>query len=1005
MTRQQDGSAGPISGPLVINDLPNSFGSVNGKDPLYGVSGTQSFSGNKGDYQELGHDPLLALAAGTYSVKFNASDVSGVHTIFSKDANGYGAGGHLTSYIKDGVLQLRFQSDGKSEYLKLGSVEVGREYNLSVSFGDDGLKAYIDGIFAGAKAGFKQTMEVNQESLVLGASAMHRYDSSQAANYEFAGTITDFAIYGEQLNSWDLAILSGNGSAIYALSVVELMPAFAQFNNNITDELVALAARFGYDENGTVVPRYIENGTNGDDSMIGGDGDDFINAGLGNDTVISGAGDDQLQGGYGNDDIYGGDGDDLIDGGHGEDIIFGGNGNDMLISRADGREPFVTFSPLRDEEDPYNELDPATGKFYPDQPIPADDILTGGAGSDIFYFQTLLSGKERIFENHVRADGTIKWAGVAGENDIIHNHWIESLGNDTITDFSRSEGDKIIIEGHTTTVLDISHLDSDGDGVADYSKISFYADQGNNGGAHNDDLLGSISVYGDLLRENDYTISSKPTYGIVKTIDQKDEAITPLDYGTDRGISGEPASDTPSGFGVVNGKTPVYGVTGEQIFTGEKGDYLDLGREASLRIAEGTYAMHFKSTNTSGQHAIFSKDGTGYEMGGHLTAYIYDGILKVRFQSDDTSKYFKLKEQAIQVNTEYHLAVSFGSEGFKLFLNGELVMDDPNFKQTMLDNNEILHLGASGMNRGNKGDKANKEFEGSITDFAVYDSQLSLAEIVALSTKSAGGDVIPDDLQTGFDTSPDLLNINDNDNNDNDDNSSDESTSVKTSELLGSVGNDRFTGKDEDHEKYSAGEGDDVVTGGGGNDTLQGNKGSDDVRGGSGNDEIRGGKGSDFVQGNSGNDYVNGNNDADTVRGGKGDDTVHGGKNDDLVAGDFDNDTVFGDLGNDIIRGGKGNDSISGGDGNDQIFGDFGSDILNGGNGLDVFIFQKVGLGVDVVQDFDIGADKIHISSDIYSTAAEAVSAFSGGILDLTGGNSIVLNGITSISESDIVII
>ncbi|MES0813183.1 hypothetical protein ABLO27_27085, partial [Roseibium sp. SCPC15] len=100
---------------------------------------------------------------------------------------------------------------------------------------------------------------------------------------------------------------------------------------------------------------------------------------------------------------------------HGEDILNGGAGNDLLISQADGREGPVAHDPDRDEGDPYNEL--SGGKLYPDQPIPADDVLTGGSGGDVFYFQTLINAKERFLEEHTQDDGTIRWHGVAGENE------------------------------------------------------------------------------------------------------------------------------------------------------------------------------------------------------------------------------------------------------------------------------------------------------------------------------------------------------------------------------------------------------------------------------------------------------------------------------------------------------------------------------------------------------------------------------------------------------------
>ena len=77
----------------------------------------------------------------------------------------------------------------------------------------------------------------------------------------------------------------------------------------------------------------------GDDEIVGGDGNDKIFAGLGNDTVHGGAGNDLLVGGAGGDTLHGETGNDRIQGGddgdtlHGDgglDVIRGGNGHDTI---------------------------------------------------------------------------------------------------------------------------------------------------------------------------------------------------------------------------------------------------------------------------------------------------------------------------------------------------------------------------------------------------------------------------------------------------------------------------------------------------------------------------------------------------------------------------------------------------------------------------------------------------------------------------------------------------
>lgn len=86
------------------------------------------------------------------------------------------------------------------------------------------------------------------------------------------------------------------------------------------------------------------NTAGGNDTIIGGAGNDTFDAGSGADTVDGGAGDDTINagggwdsvdGGAGNDTIYGANGFDNITGGEGADLIYGGNGNDT-ITFADG---------------------------------------------------------------------------------------------------------------------------------------------------------------------------------------------------------------------------------------------------------------------------------------------------------------------------------------------------------------------------------------------------------------------------------------------------------------------------------------------------------------------------------------------------------------------------------------------------------------------------------------------------------------------------------------------
>lgn len=87
----------------------------------------------------------------------------------------------------------------------------------------------------------------------------------------------------------------------------------------------------------------------------------------------------------------------------------------------------------------------------------------------------------------------------------------------------------------------------------------------------------------------------------------------------------------------------------------------------------------------------------------------------------------------------------------------------------------------------------------------------------------------------------------------------------------------------------------------------------------------------------------------------------------DLITGGSGDDTLLGGNGNDVLIGGSGDDILTGGDGDDNLTGGLGSDSLNGGIGNDKFIYSPsdADRGIDMITNFETGADKIQLSGGL----------------------------------------
>lgn len=160
-------------------------------------------------------------------------------------------------------------------------------------------------------------------------------------------------------------------------------------------------------------------GDAGDDVVQGNAGNDDLAGGTGDDVVLGGQDNDQVQGNTENDYVSGDKGNDIVHGGQGDDVAYGGEGDDFVFGDRD------------------------------------NDIVRGGQGDDL-----VQGGDGDDYVSGDRGSDTI--TGGAG-SDLFHS--FGEAGMDLVTDFDRTQGDRVFLDFGTTyttsqvasdTVIDMS---------------------------------------------------------------------------------------------------------------------------------------------------------------------------------------------------------------------------------------------------------------------------------------------------------------------------------------------------------------------------------------------------------------------------------------------------------------------------------------------------------------------------------------------------------------------
>lgn len=341
-------------------------------------------------------------------------------------------------------------------------------------------------------------------------------------------------------------------------------------------------------------------GIPGNDTLIGGMGDDVLYGEDGDDTLEGGSGNDQLFGGDGNDTITGGSGNDYVEGGDGNDIIdTSGPNNTNLPDR--GFPSYNGFPAVPADPDGFNDRDTVYGGDGDDTITTGDDndTIFGGAGND-----TIDGGLD---------DDTID--GGDG-NDFI----VGGEGSDTI---QGGKGDDTIYGGLNPAYPDATNIRDDGsngqpDPVTDNGKDLIHGGDGNDTiyGQDDDD-----TIYGD--DGDDYIdggIDDDSLYGGAgnDTI-FGGQGNDLLDGGAGNDVlSGGDDRDT---FVNVNGGDEVHGGAGFSLSAADDYDTLDL--RGSLP-AGGSLSINITGPDSDGNGFDGTVDFT--DASGNLSTLIFTNI-------------------------------------------------------------------------------------------------------------------------------------------------------------------------------------------------------------------------------------------------------------------------------------------------------------------------------------------------------------------------------------------
>jgi len=720
-------------------------------------------------------------------------------------------------------------------------------------------------------------------------------------------------------------------------------------------------------------------GTNGNDTIIAGGGDDSVWGRDGNDKIEAGYGVDRVHGGKGDDIItnsgtdigevdmlHGEEGNDVIHGGSGLALVFGNQGQDFLIAGPDGKEVFGGTG---------NDfiLGGDGGDFLLGNE--GDDWIEGGNGFDVIAgdnselnFNSSIIGHDVMFAGQneqdfdaesgddimVQGESVMRNEGMFGFDWAIHKGNQEAADSDLLTpifttveeDILRDRFDQVeALSGWEKN--DVLRGDNRGDANAEAGPvganvdITFANNQLSQAGV--DRINGLREILGDL-------VAAKPASGDMEQSIAYESGNILLGGGGSDLIEGRGGNDYIDGDNWLNVRIGIYDANGNLLGSADSmAGKVTNAQGATLYGGKTLEALMLDRTLNPGQlkiiREIVKDDGVGdndvamyWDVRENYTITDNgDGTLTVEHTGFDqanvpagTNRVSDGRDKVRNIET---LRFADGDYDTAQFFNrphtgSVTIVQTPGTTNGSLS--VVSTLGdPDGLN--------NLRFQWKVLGTGPNPQFTDIPG-------ATGATYVPSEAMRGRVLTVEAI-YQDN---------------ISRTERVGAVNNAEVGTNPTiiiffpvgGHDTITGTEQDDLMLGLGGNDTLNGLGGNDTLNGADGNDTLNGGTGADSMVGGGGNDTYVVDDIGDTVTevANSGTDTVqttlaaytltanvedltYTGTGDFVGTGNNLSNTITGAGGNDTLNGDAGNDELIGNGGNDSLNGGTGNDTLNGGAG------------------------------------------------------------------------